>query len=441
MTGKYVDFSVTIEGAGEGCRVRASSPRAEAENLTRFAFDLEALNEQLRSSISHALPGPQVRNPAGVTPSSPALKQIGEALFATLLPGEVGALYHATWSEARRERQGVRIRLHLRPRSPELAWLTRVPWELLFDAQAGCFPGLNPSTPLVRHLDLPRPAERAPLRLPLQVLVVAANPAELAKLELKREQAVIREASRGQVEVLEDPELEDLRRELRRARYQIVHFMGHGWIDSAAGGLVFSTAEGGARPVTGDALSHLFQGCEAPALALLNACDSAAVPTAGDADPLAGVAGALVQGGMSAVVGMQFAISDRAAIAFSRVLYAALADGDPVEAAVAEARLALHAADPNASDWIAPILFLRGAEQPAGTENVTKKTQEKDVIFTSWEGDRIKSDRISITGEIGDVAGPDRTSGRPREVITKLKVGTAEAKDFTFIGSDRRTAK
>jgi O-acetyl-ADP-ribose deacetylase (regulator of RNase III) len=58
---------------------------------------------------------------------------------------------------------------------------------------------------------------------------------------------------------------------------------------------------------------------------------------------------------------MQFEITDNAAITFSHVLYEAIADGYPLDAATTEARKAIYA-DGNQIEWGAPALYLRGAD-------------------------------------------------------------------------------
>ena len=444
MSGRYVDFSVGIESAaGGGYRVRAFSPQAEAESLTRFDFDLDRLNEGLRSRMSSALPPePRVRDLAGsvaARPEGPGLEEIGRTLFAALFAGEVGELYSAAWSAALEAEHGLRIRLHLRPRNPELAWLTKIPWEILFDERAGVFPCLNPLNPLVRHLDLPRPVKRARFQLPLRVLVVAANPAGLSALDLKGEQEAMKAARQVRVKVLEGPGPEDLRRELQHGKYQVVHFMGHGLSDSAQGSLVFSTPDGQPRLVTGSDLSHLVQGAPALGLTLLNACHSAAVPKGCGADPLAGVAGALVRGGQPAVVGMQLAISDRAALTFSKVLYARLAEGEPIEAAVSEARLALYLADSSASDWVAPVLFLRGSDQRIEEGAMNERRPEKDET-------RVMSNRTAPRwrsrhhGSVSRSGTQDR-SERSRDSRTQVEVKQMKVDKLSITGSDHRNSK
>jgi hypothetical protein len=56
-------------------------------------------------------------------------------------------------------------------------------------------------------------------------------------------------------------------------------------------------------------------------------------------------------------VAMQFEISDEAAITFAGEFYSALAEGVPVDAAVAEARKAIYAT--NDVEWATPVLYMR----------------------------------------------------------------------------------
>jgi hypothetical protein len=56
---------------------------------------------------------------------------------------------------------------------------------------------------------------------------------------------------------------------------------------------------------------------------------------------------------------MQFPVRDDAAIAFSAEVYRQLAEGEPIETAVAEGRLAIRRCLPETMEWGTPVLFLR----------------------------------------------------------------------------------
>jgi hypothetical protein len=55
---------------------------------------------------------------------------------------------------------------------------------------------------------------------------------------------------------------------------------------------------------------------------------------------------------------MQTEVSDTAAIAISSEMYAAIADGYPLEGALADARKAVYT-DGNQTEWATPVLYLR----------------------------------------------------------------------------------
>ena len=135
--------------------------------------------------------------------------------------------------------------------------------------------------------------------------------------------------------------------------------MGHAAFDEASGtgSLLFETEEGLAAPVSGPTMAELLRGAAIPPLIVLNACESAR-----SFDLFTGVATALVQAGVAAVVAMQFPISDVAAVTFSEVLYERLSALDPVDAAVAEGRLAIRLAQPGSMEWGTPVLFLRSPD-------------------------------------------------------------------------------
>ena len=71
-------------------------------------------------------------------------------------------------------------------------------------------------------------------------------------------------------------------------------------------------------------------------------------------------AAVLVRGGISAVAAMQYEISDRAAIAFSRGFYGALARGRAVDDAVSSGRVAIVGLSGRTLEWVTPVLYLRG---------------------------------------------------------------------------------
>ncbi|MBX7212960.1 MAG: CHAT domain-containing protein [Thermoflexales bacterium] len=132
---------------------------------------------------------------------------------------------------------------------------------------------------------------------------------------------------------------------------QIFHFAGHGGFQRRMGlqpgvvsgeGVLVMHADGegeGTDPWPAASLGNALRG-SGVWLAVLNACESG---LRDDGHPFSGVAAALIRAGVPLVVAMQRRVGDQAALAFSRLFYAALARGECVEAAVSEGRLAMRA--------------------------------------------------------------------------------------------------
>ena len=176
---------------------------------------------------------------------------------------------------------------------------------------------------------------------------------------------------------LAKPTLGALQRQLRRDTYHIFHFIGHGGFEpnTQGGMLAMEDDHGRARLVGGEDLGRLLHNHRSLRLAVLNSCEGAR----GDSsDPFSGTAQSLVQQGIPAVVAMQFEITDDAAITFGHVLYEAIADGYPLDAATTEARIAVYA-DGNETEWGTPVLYLRAPDghifdiQPPSSEEQARQ--------------------------------------------------------------------
>ncbi len=280
---------------------------------------------------------------------------LGRRLWAWLFPPPVEALYRAALAGLP---SGGGLRLRLRLDAPELAAL---PWELGYDPVRGRFPALSAATPVVRYVPLPyRPGLLAG-PAPLNILFVGASPADLDPLDVQIEKDLLlaaladyRDKGRVVVDALPEPATVEALQDALRGGHRALHFSGHG----QAGHLLLEDEDRFSHPVGADALAMLL-GDSGVALAVLNACDSGTQP----GGPFAGVAPALVRAGLPAVVAMQAPMPDRSARAFARSLYAALAGGWPLDAAVTEGRKAVAlAVGLNAPDWAMPVLYLRAPD-------------------------------------------------------------------------------
>ncbi len=295
------------------------------------------------------------------SPEMQLARKFGGQLFAAVMQGKTGELYRAASSEARATGQGLRITLSLTD-VPELG---AIPWEYLYDDPN--FLSINAWTPVVRYLDLPKPRRALDLELPLRILGVISNPLDAEPLDVELEKAKLedalkplREANAVAIDWLEEPTLLALTKKVRPDTYHILHFIGHGGFDDSngEGALLFEDAAGRGRAVSGDQLAAVLYEKRSLRLVLLNSCEGARNAVK---DPFSGVAASLVQREIPAVIGMQFEITDRAAVLFASEFYAMLAEGQPIDSAISEARLAIWA-DSNDVEWGTPVLFMRVAD-------------------------------------------------------------------------------
>jgi hypothetical protein len=352
----YLDFDLLIQREAEGYRVQVlNSPAGQATGKFRTPFsDLEIENLLLR--VGRARTGMRRID----SPEVNAAKGFGERLFSAVFEGDVRGCLRSSLDQAGRQGAGLRIRLRM-TETPELADL---PWEYLYNPTLNRFLALSVETPFVRYLELPEPIRPLAVRPPLRVLVLISSPTDYPRLDVEREWTKLREAladlqQRGLVvlERLEEATLASLQRRLRRGECHILHFIGHGGFNQQTqdGLLILEEESERGRPVSGQDVGMLLHDHRPMRLVVLNACEGA---RASRTDPFGGTAQSLVQQGLPAVIAMQFEITDEAAITFAHEFYGAVADGYPVDGALAEARKAIFAQG-NGLEWGTPVLYLR----------------------------------------------------------------------------------
>jgi len=197
---------------------------------------------------------------------------------------------------------------------------------------------------------------------------MAPNPAHPKPLDVAREKQRIMDATqalrvRGLVEVvwLQGQTWRDLQKVMRQGPWHVFHFIGHGGFDAGSGEgvLVLADEDGQADYLSASQLGLLLADHRSLRLALLNSCESA---RGSEDDVISSTAAMLVKKGIPAVLAMQYEITDPAAVEFARAFYEALADGEPVDAAVAEARKAVRVALDPTLEWGIPVLHMRATD-------------------------------------------------------------------------------
>src|SRR5215210_6134697 len=352
----YLDFELEIRGGGpREYPVAVRSPAGEAQGQMRFPYDEWELKDRLQSLEIALLRSGGTRRRIPL-PEEHTVQDFGRGLFESLLVGDVRTRYEMSLSEARRQGKGLRLKLRILP--SELAVL---PWEFLYDAERDRYPSLSSNTPLVRYLDLPQPVEPLHMSPPLRVLGMVASPLGLDPLDVEHEKRLVEEATRGLREGgllvlnwLEGQTWRHLMRAMRRGPWHIFHFVGHGGFDVATeeGAIALANDASHMHLLRARSLAELLDDHYPLRLVFLNSCEGA---RGSENDAFSSTAATLVRRGTPAVVAMQYEITDRAAIEFSRDFYEALADSLPVDAAVTEARAAVSM--DSMLEWGTPVLY------------------------------------------------------------------------------------
>jgi tetratricopeptide (TPR) repeat protein len=353
-------FELVLTGTDDPRRFTAWVPDGDggraAEQTFEWRVDSTALAMTLGSLKRAAVSGEPPEGDLHVT--------FGRRLFDTVFSGAVGALWTARLAEARPLRQAVRLVLRVDPKTARP--LLNLPWEYLHDGHD--FLALHWRTPISRlPWGLPS-VSLPPLTEPLRLLVLIAAPLGLSQnmiLNTAREEDLILEATaaahrdrRLQVEFAPAGSPEALEAALREWDPHLLHFTGHGVFDEEkdTGYLLMETAAGRENQVSNTAFAEILERRgKSLRLVFLSACQSAVAPRG---EGYADLAPRLLEAGIPAVVAMQFSVLNRSAMDFGSVFYKGLADRDPIDAALTEARGKLHAEGLNRVDFAVPVLFL-----------------------------------------------------------------------------------
>ena len=280
-------------------------------------------------------------------PTPATVADVGAALFQLLADGGVGE----AWRQARAGNRGLATFLDVR--APELAQL---PWELAI--VDGRRPALDGG--LIRvHLPFQAPAGDEPSPLRMLIVVGDTDPALVADAEVAAIQRALATRSwRVHTEVLIEPSTGEFYDRVAALKPHVLHFIGHGGLGTDSVTPVLELVSSATREpwdVSAEDVRNGLLGWT-PSLLVLNACRT------GDLAGQAGVwsvAEAAVEAGVAAVVCMQGLVDSEIAVLFSDVFYGALNDGEPVDAAVARARMRIaQRGDLRRRDWALPTVHL-----------------------------------------------------------------------------------
>ncbi len=364
---EYLDFVIRVEkGDGQSYPVSLiTSPAGEASGTMMLPLSSAGWQSRL-SAVANA----RGANPSrkmeiagiGERSSLQHTRELGQSLFEALLTGQILACYQTSLHQAKEEGKGLRLRLRIQ--APDLAAL---PWEYLMDAAFKAVT-LSKQTPIVRHIEVPIAARRLKLKPPIRVLgMIGCHDC----LDVKAEQALMGQAiehlsSNGAMKLdwVDGHTWRDLVTALRGGDYHIFHFIGHGGFDEASGkGKLLLEAEPGQNRapymLDADDLARMLADHGSIRLAVLNSCEGA---RASQTSLFSSTGAILASNGVPGVVSMQYEISDKAALEFSRTFYDSISAGMPVEFAVSEARNSIEMTMKETVEWGTPVLHLRSGD-------------------------------------------------------------------------------
>jgi hypothetical protein len=385
----YRDFDLHLRRSGRKYIAHVTNSDAgEADEVFSLPFteqELEILTLKLRPSSGNRSAGLNHEN---------AAKELGGKLYDAVFQGDVAMRLASCIELARQAQTKVRIKLRLSD-VPELASL---PWEFLYDKGLNRFLALSKETALVRYLDQPRPLAALEIAAPLKVLVMISSPHDYPELNVEAEWQKLHQAFTQlppglvQVDRLAHASLAELDQQLSRDSYHIFHYIGHGLFDdhTEISSLVLEDDDGDSLQIAGEDIGVHLHNHASLRLVILNACEGA---RAASHDVYSGIAQGLIRCQIPAVIGMQFEISDKAAIAFSSRFYDAIARSKPVDEALDDARRAIHAAQNGGSEWGTPVLYLRAQNGNLFNIKALPQAETFAVITPSDVKSEIKSSR------------------------------------------------
>ncbi len=311
------------------------------------------------------------------------LEIFGKQLFGALFNGDVLSFFESNLAEVQKRageqpnslsriKPALRVQLSFRDEGAALASL---PWEFMYYAPKngrGFFLATERDIVLSRYMPLREGRQLlAPGKRSLRVLVVvsapddpdlgpvAAEPIIEAIEELAAHQPI-------QIEILKKPTVHSFVEKLETSKPHVLHFIGHGRFNQkeGKGEIAFlDFDETTARWVQDSDFAEFFNHMRAvPRLAFLHLYEGGVADfTAGSA----GIAPKMMLAGVQAVIAMQYPITSRAAISFSRAFYRELVKGSPVDQAVQAGRYTITLDDPasyGSRVFGTPVLYMRSRD-------------------------------------------------------------------------------
>ena len=337
----------------------------------------------------------ELRSQAG-WPDLAKLKQIGEAVWRSVMPGEVDAAFETCLVTSTDAGRRMRFVLVLQGQENETAasdrvQLSELPIEAIY-RDSHQFLATNIVTPVSRSLQLDPDREPSPIMLPLRVLAVVATPGDQSNAEVDEEVKVIEEAvaqlpksglaSPLVVDYVRSGSRKEMMTRLAQKSYHVLHFIGHGGFavvgsdPTPQAHLCFvRPGVGLTDPVSADDLTVLLRDTGIKLVVITSCSGAASTPSTPSQQShpggaFDGIAQRLVSGvtGVTAAVAMQFDLEQIAALEFTRVLYQNLLRPElSLDEVITMVRKQLAAGVTGLSTghraWVTPVVYWRCRER------------------------------------------------------------------------------
>jgi hypothetical protein len=305
-----------------------------------------------------------------------------------------------------------------------------LPWEFMVfhteqgEATQNEILGLMSQVSIIRQLDNTMPGNPGiqSAKFPIQMVAAFADPTMLLDLDEERKllEMSLGGSKRIKVNYVKRATNENLLGGLDQVH--LFHFAGHGeFVENPTPGL----SPGKGALILDDGSGNSFQmGASQLAVRLVNAGVRIVVLGAcltakrDEINMWSSTAANLINGGIGAVVAMQFIIQDKSAIAFSKAFYEAIALGFPVDKAVTKGRLAIFEQN-DFRGFGTPVLYMGSGDGiifPELTKDPElKKEREKTMVVVNLSADIVE-------GEVTGIKVGKMMSGEAEVTITTISL-------------------
>ena len=358
----------------------------------------------------------------GTNKEIPNLVALGQELYRSLLSGTLRDSWNCAQSIAHNRSEVLHLRLGLKDRR-----LPQLPWEIMHRGDRPLATGTDvvfsryqPSSSFLV------PIRKVPVNQPLKILMAIAAPSDRDSLEVAQEYLQlkeelmeettfnpIQEALLGgrsekreiQLDILRQPDRQELTQALERGQYQVFHYAGHGNKESLSG-----------KDLAG-LLAH--NGIQ---MAVFNssrgAYSEAADSTNWQLSP--NLAETIVNRGVPGVLAMAEGIPDAASIALTRIFYRNLAKGSAsVTESLSRARQGLVSVYGSEKlYWSLPVLYLHStfdgyllANKEEESEESEKSEESKidfEFLRQQWQYNKKQNLAKANLAEVQDLASDRR---------------------------------